>query len=311
MTASDALRTYLTPTREPKDLEQKTDARFLPETVTSYVDNPETFKENHGHPRHHYSQATRGWGDTDTATTLLNRLDIPPRETTITIVGGFTGEFAETLRDAGCEVLFTDPMPEWIAAAQDAGFEAVQCAAETLPLEILTRSDGIATFECYYPLSPPSSSIYETLRFLSTKHGLLFAESEATRQDLRDSGADVTLLTELGAYCDAFGTTRRYRETDNLRIYQYTQLDEPRDPIFKAAAILRALYEYSEKKKATTIDVDARAWVADELGLQFHIVDESLGHLHHLYRELIPASMRQYIPYDDFEISGRQFNLEF
>lgn len=93
--------------------------------------------------------------------------------------------------------------------------------AETLPTEIVNRTEVFATFECYYPFGGDPDAIYNVLRFLSAPHCLLFAVFESTRDFFKEEGFQYTLLTDLGKFSEFYGVERRYRETDDLRVCQF------------------------------------------------------------------------------------------
>jgi len=235
---------------------------------------------------------------------------------TITTVGGFTGEFSEALREVGCNVVFTDPMEEWVERAREGGFEAVQCAAGTLPADLLQRSDAVATFECYFPFSPPSSAVYSTLRLLTTPHGLLFAESESTRESMREDGAERTFLSTLSPYIDIYGTERRYRETDSLRIYQFYQPAESRILLLESAAVLRTLHDYAERddvevrENAVVVDASAVGWIAEALDIEPSRVDLAVGGLKELHHELSPDGLQKFLPPNIFQSNGQSFEVD-
>lgn len=136
------------------------------EMVEEYLDDSERFAEKFASPTHHYHQASKEWGDQETVQELIDRFDIDPEGKTATVFGGFTGEFAKALQFCGFEVIFTDPLSEWVEEARNAGMEAHVELAETLPAEIMNRTEVFATFECYHPFGGDANAVYNMLRFL-------------------------------------------------------------------------------------------------------------------------------------------------
>jgi hypothetical protein len=60
----------------------------------------------------HYNQIVTQF-DGSAILSALSKFQIPIK-TRVTVYGGFTGQFAESLMKIGMMVVFTDPMAEWV-----------------------------------------------------------------------------------------------------------------------------------------------------------------------------------------------------
>ena len=88
---------------------------FSKQTVEEYALNKASFKR---FPLRHYRQLEFSF---DGVGELLGRLQIPTHITGL-VFGGYTGQFANALRELG--MIFTDPIEDWVTKAKEAGFEA-------------------------------------------------------------------------------------------------------------------------------------------------------------------------------------------
>lgn len=205
--------------------------KYDPEVVEEFGRNGSDAVE---FPSRHYNQRFTDWGDSETITTLLSRFDIDPAENTMVVIGGFTGEYANALKEAGVEVIFTDSSEEWTSRAETQFDEVHTAAGEAIDRSVLMRCTAVTTFECYHPLNDSDFDRQTMLRYLTVPDGLLFAESKATADEIsEESDKKVqTLMTSWSAWSDVYDTTVRYRETDGLRIYQhYLPSDADRLPV--------------------------------------------------------------------------------
>jgi hypothetical protein len=242
--------------------------------------------------------------------TILDRLDLDPEELTVTVFGGFTGEFARALRDAGCEVIFIDPMAEWVDRAEAEGFEAYACSAEMIPTDVLTRTDAFATFECYYPLGgDPGEVLYTVLRMLSAPHGILFAETPTTREFRRENGAKRASLPQFKTLEEQLGTEYRYRETGDLRVYQYVQPERERSRIGRQAMILRHLYELGSNDEELIVDSRTVAQLVELTDLDTLEIEIYLDEILLLYRQLC-GELAEFLPPGRLEVFDRQFRIQ-
>lgn len=306
----ETARRNLVPLEPQEALEEDTDERFSPERVSEFESDPEMFESRYNQPTHHYNQ-TQDWGGSDALETLLNRHELTPEDLQITIFGGFTGEFSCELRNLGCDIIFTDPMSEWTERAQDEGFTTYTCPAESIPSEVLTQSDAVATFECYYPLQCSARyALYTALRFLTVPNGLLFAETESTRSVRQEQGAkcaSLAIYNELRPHIDV---EQRYHEMGNLRLYRYYQPEDKRHQSVRLAEILRYLYDYGSDETTTEVDEDMLQNLIDDVGSDRLTVTGDLRMLVHMYRDLL-GGMAEFTPPRQLTICNRTFDLSF
>lgn len=301
----DALPPLVDRTRDKK---QDGSTRYHRDVVEDYRDDPEAAAEKHEHPTRHYNQSISNWGDGDTVATLLERLDVVPEESIITVFGGFTGEFTDALHSAGCRVVFTDPMDEWVAEAEERGFEAYTATAEEITGDIIRDSTAFATFECYHPLIEPGEKLYTVLRFLTAADGLLFAVSEGTSDDLQADGKVQTILSSLGPYVEEYNVERRYREIDGLRIYQfYAPTEAIRESLVLDGHVLAALHA---RLKGGDVAMRHVRDIADELEVDTEQITESLERLSTVFMGLVPDSMRHYVQYS-LEVYSLKYTYQF
>jgi hypothetical protein len=283
---------------------------YCQEMVEEYLDNPKTFSEKYDFPTHHYNQASKEWGDQETVQELINRFDIDPEGNTATVFGGFTGEFAKALQQCGFEVIFTDPLSDWVEEASNEGMEAHTELAETLPPEIVNRTAVFATFECYHPFGGDPDAIYNMLRFLSAPLGLLFAESESTRNFFKEEGVQYTLLTDLGKFSEFYEVERRYRETDGLRIYQFCSPKwEHRILIQQHAQIIGQLYANAVESDEEQYEFSGSELqsIADQLGMDRWMVETAVESFSVMAHDRM-GELGKYIPNNQFELGSVQFS---
>jgi hypothetical protein len=93
---------------------------FRKKVVEEYLKNKQSFDK---HPLRHYSQLELAF-DANIVKKLLDRFEIPTFNTSVTVFGGYTGQFAICLRDIGMRIIFTDPLEEWVKKAIELEFEA-------------------------------------------------------------------------------------------------------------------------------------------------------------------------------------------
>ena len=167
--------------------------RFAENVVKEYLSNKTTFKK---YDLRHYSQLETAFNP-EQMVSMLKDLEIPITNTRATIVGGYTGQFAISLRNIGMKVIFTDPMSEWVRNASHLGFESFKYTAEEIPRNLMERTEVFATFECY-PVFCKAN--YTTLRFLTSEYGILFGESKFTRDEMREDGCTAGLKRSFGPF---------------------------------------------------------------------------------------------------------------
>lgn len=207
---------------------------FAPETVQQYDRNPKSVIERfqpdtqngltmadviddwESHPIHrHFVQPQGKWGTKEDVHTILDRLEIPAGSHA-TIIGGYTGEFADAIRDYPLDVLFTDPIEGWCDQAAERGFETECIRADQLSSEQLRSTDLVVSFEAFQPLQETGAT-YALSRSCSVTYGHLIFESEWTRNNM---DSDVTLLSNF-SWLDNYGGSTSYRQSSGLRAYWF------------------------------------------------------------------------------------------
>lgn len=304
------LRHELNPIGEPNELDDHTDIRFQPESVDRILAT-EDLDSKIPDMAHHYNQARSEWGGTAEVKTLLRRLDPASDELTVAVFGGFTGEFARALRGAGHEVIFTDPIAGWVDRAEADGFEAYQCSAETVPTDVLTRTDLFATFECYFPFTEPiSQSLYTSLRLLTAPYGILIAESSRTRETLVERGNDIDGVHQLELFRPRLEVERRHWEVGNLRAFQYLQPNNRWPRMERCARLFQVMYDLGVDEDRTVVDKESVRRMAERTGISPQSVEMTLYELYELYRDLLGHDERKATPVRLIEICGREFDLD-
>lgn len=206
----------------------------------------------------HYNQLTKYFDDA-AIHTALSRFGIPD-EARVTVFGGFTGQFAESLRRAGMKVIFTDPLPEWIDQAAKKGFESYRTSVQELPRELLQRTDLFASFECYPDLIGETEFYYPMMRFMTTKYGILFAESKDTVTSMREEeGGQFT--QEIGTFRRWFrplyriyGIKRKVVKTEHVNLYHIFTEPETKDLLSSDCRIMKAIYDIFPANHCVTYD---------------------------------------------------------
>lgn len=222
---------------------------FRKKTVEEYSMNGSSFSK---FPLRHYRQLEVSF-DVGRTGELLRRLQLPTGITAL-VFGGYTGQFANTLRDLGMKVIFTDPIEEWVTKARESGFEAYCHSAEELPSNLLDRCQLAATFECYFPFG--SESVYSTLRLLTREYGLLFAESKQTRKELQAESASGGMIFLFLPYYKVYSIKRVRREKGDLRLYHYRASNPgAREMMLTDAQIMKASHDNLPNESTLTLKV--------------------------------------------------------
>jgi len=277
---------------------------FRKEVVEEYLKNKNSFNK---YPLRHYSQLESIF-DEKQVKELLSKLNIPTADTTVTIFGGYTGQFANCLRNIGMQVVFTDPLEEWVKKAIENGFEAYRYAAEEIPETIVKRTDVFATFECYPPFAEPSLSIYTAQRFLTSKYGILFAESKRTRDEMKKEGVRAMLKYAFGAFDKVYSIKRSYREKGDLRLYHFCSSANNKEKIKMDCKVMKLLYtDYSDE---TYLDKKTIVSFVDRTKMNKEEFLCSLERILKLYQIQIPRSLRRYFPNNIFRIFSKQFHID-
>jgi len=278
---------------------------FEKPVVKEYLESKGSFDK---YPLRHYSQLELIF-DEDEVKTLFNKLGIPIVNTHVTIFGGYTGQFAKCLRKIGMQVTFTDPLEEWVQKATDSGFEAYKYAAEEIPRDMVKRTDLFATFECYKPFVDSSVSIYTTLRFLTSKHGILFAESKRTRNELKkEEGARAMLKYSFRGFSKFYLIKRIFREHGDLRLYHFCSEENSKKIIKTDCKVMRAIYD--DFPDRTYLDKKTIVYFADKIGMNEEEILNSLERILNSYLIDIPRFARIYVPNNMFRVFSKGFHVD-
>lgn len=280
--------------------------QFKKESIQEYLQNKEKF---HKYPLRHYSQLELPFDD-NLVKKLLGKLGIPISNTTVTIFGGYTGQFAECLRTVGMQVVFTDLMMEWVEKAANNGFEAYNYAFEEIPKDLIKRTELFATFECYDPLVNSGKFVYNTLRFLTAKFGLLFAESKQTVNEIRrESDAKTMLKSSFLAHKKLYNIRRISRGKSGLRFYHFCASEEARKTIESDCKICKIIYDNFPTE--THFEIDDVVAFAKRKRLGIDKLVFSLPRIKELYQLKIPQAFRTYELDNAFQIFSKRFYLEY
>lgn len=277
---------------------------FRKEVVEHYLENREEFNY---YPSRHYSQLMETF-DPDVVKKLLSRLRIPIVDTHVTVFAGYTGEFASCLRKIGMSVVFTDPLEEWIKKAIDCGFEAYKYAAEEIPKHIVEKTDLFATFEGYIPFIDARTS-YAILRFLTSKHGILFGESKRTREELkRERGTVAQMKYHFLPYKKVYSVKRIFRQKDEIRLYRFWAEEPYKKKIYFDCKLMKLIYDSSPR--GTRLDKEFVQSSAKETEMEKHKIWDSVKRILNLYRLQIPKPLRSILPSNVFAIFSKRFIVD-
>lgn len=225
---------------------------FQPTVVSDFDEDLSGFQGNHNYPSKHYNQK-RVRFEPAVFEELFERLSIEREGRTVTVFGGYTGEYAECLRKVGFEVIFTDPIKEFVERAREKGFESYQYFASELTEDIIGKSNLFSTFECYQAVQMSNMlQVHNVLRMLSSPSGIVFAESERTRSEVdREAGGKCSRLKSTLRPLEAvYSTKRKYREKKEagLRLYHIFQEEYPVE-MATDCQVIKLLYENCDHKE--------------------------------------------------------------
>jgi hypothetical protein len=197
----------------------------------------------------HYNQLVTQFDDSATRF-ALSKFKIPI-QTRTTVYGGFTGQFADSLKRVGMKVVFTDPLEEWVEQATQKGFESFRFAVQEIPRELVERTDLFASFECYPDLIGGSEFYYPMMRFLTVKYGIFFAESKKTVESMHEE-SDIT-SQKLGTFrrwfrpiYRVYGIQRKATKTEHLNFYHMFGKPETRETLLVDCQVMKAVYDTFE-----------------------------------------------------------------
>ena len=197
------------------------------------------------YPKMHYTQLNYRFKQ-NTLRELLEKLEIPIKETKTTIIGGFTGKFASYLEKIGMKVTFTDPLEDWVKNAASLKLEAYKYSAEQIPSELVKKTELFATFECYYPMTEvyTSNQAYTIMRFLTSKYGILFAESKMTRDQIsKDDWSTPKMTNGFIPYKEIYKIETACEQKDGLRFYHFRSNPVQRALIKLDLKVMKNLYD--------------------------------------------------------------------
>ena len=129
------------------------------------------------------------------------------------------------------------------------GLESYKYAAEEIPRELLERTELFSTFECYYVFLEPSTADYTTLRFLSSKHGILFAESKYTRDELTKEGGTLQMKYGFLPFSKLYSVNRNFTSKGDLRLYHFSASDAEKEKIKMDCRVMKTLYDIMSEHK--------------------------------------------------------------
>jgi len=286
------------------DSERVETEQFSREIVAEYLKERSGFTR---YPLRHYSQLEILFEES-TIKNLLDRLTIPVPETSVTVFGGYTGQFAECLRKLGMKVIFTDPLEEWVQMAANSGFEAYRYSAAQIPKDIIRRTELFATFECY-PSLCGEAAIYTVLRFLSSRYGILFGESKNTVAEMdKEEGKLARLKSSFSPYFKVYSIGRSYREKGELKLYHFYSTVGSRKDIIADVTTMKLLYDvFSHKTCLTSKDISS---LAGKAGISYEELLHSIARIINLYQMQIPLSLSLYFPDNMFKVCSKVFTLD-
>jgi hypothetical protein len=254
----------------------------------------------------HYNQLITQFDDSATRF-VLSKLKIPI-QARATIYGGFTGEFADSLRRVGMSVVFTDPLEEWVEQAMKKGFISFKLAVQQIPKELIERTDLFASFECYPDLIGYNEFYYPLMRFLTVEYGILFAESKATVTSMHEEAGSI--FQELGTFrrwlrplWRVYGIQRKAIKTKYLNFYHIFGKPETRKLLNVDCQVSKAVYDtFASGYRVTTVDTSK---IAAGTSLDNLTVDMSIKRL----RELSDSINAPYIKSFPFMASNLEGSL--
>jgi len=278
---------------------------FTKAVVEEYLRTPPTFSR---YPLRHYNQLEVSFAE-GTVRILLNRLHVPTTYTAVTVFGGYTGQFAKCLRSLGMKVVFTDPLEEWVQEALKSGFEAYRYSAAQIPRDLLERTDLFATFECY-PALAGETGIYNVLRFMASKFGILFAESRKTTAEIDKEGEGplARLKNSFLPYSKVYSITRTFRESEDLRLYHLCTNNSDRETIKTDCKVMKLVYDSFLNK--TCLNQTNIAGLDGKTRYSYEELLRSLRRILSLYRFHIPNVLAMYFPKNMFRVYSKEFTID-
>lgn len=204
-------------------------------------------------------------------------------------------------------VIFTDPLKEWVIDAKDADFEAYRYSAEEIPKDILTKTDLFATFECYPPFE--SRGIYTTLRFLTRKHGILFAVSTKTYTEIKkEQGKQLARMkSNFLPFEKCYSIERLEKGERGLKFYHFYSANDNQD-IKIDCKIIKSLYDIYPS--GTSIKLSNISSLVKSVGLSKDEVVQSLKRILKLYQLYDKPKIRYQRPNEPCWFFSKMFYID-
>ena len=235
--------------------------------------------------KRHYSQI-----DTDFTSLpkLLRKVGVPTSKINVTVIGGCTGEFARELRELGMNVIFTDPLEHLVKQAKEDGFESYQLRMDQIPKDLIAKTDLFATFECYYPFRSPCDALYNLLRILMPKYGLIFVESFRTLKEIAQMEKMNPGSPKRAFYfIESYDGTRKFVKNQEIRLTRIQANDK--EKIRRDCKVMKILYDnYKKYEKITRKEVKE---ISKKAGLNDEQVIESTKRVYTFYRKGWPVNL--------------------
>jgi hypothetical protein len=284
---------------------------FREESVQEYLSSKQNFTK---FPRRHYSQTEVGF-DTEEVRRQIERIDVPIKNTRVTVFGGYTGQFALSLKMLGLNVVFTDPLEEWVSNAKRLGIEAYKYSAQEIPRELLDRTDLFATFECY-PVMIGNNKLWVFLRMLTAKMGVMFIESQRTFNEMREEQKcegierSTRLKSDFLPFARVYQVNRQQRSRRGSELVFYHVVTEKpwRQLMLRDWRTLKALHD--SLPHGSMIEEREIRHLATELGLDEGKTKFSVQRLFLLYRLNQGVFGRTYSKLNEFDVFSKSYFLE-
>jgi len=292
----------------------------------------ERFKKNNPieAPLRHYTQLVIEFNPVEFQKIFL-KLGIPTNNICVTVIGGYTGQFASLLNSLGMKVIFTDPLKEWVDKAASEGLEAYEYSLQSLSSDVVRRTNLFATFECYNAFewgNSGESEIYDRLRILTAEHGFIFVDSLKTLQDIKEDVQWGVVSKKLKSVKSIFvKITKAYHikrkatwsEDKKLRFTHIQATPEQRKSIMIDCRVMRTLYYLAFMREIRDLTSSADELLLEKDTTSFICRHLDLGYVEYLkslYRILVMTEpiaweRRKNFTFDPqvFCIHGKRFRL--
>ena len=277
---------------------------FSKEAVNEYLEKRTKFTK---YFLRHYSQTEVNF-EPSQIEKILVKLKIPINGTKVTVFGGYTGEFANCLRNMGMNVIFTDPLEEWVVKAKEEKFEAYQFSAEQTPKELLLKTDLFATFECYPPFANDSSALYTILRFLTTENGILFAASTKTYSEIKMEKKKVARMKSYFLpFKKVYGIERLEKGREGLKLYHFYSTNRNQQ-LRMDCKLIKALYD-NFPNEASINQYNILSLLEHVEFLKNEVI-EGLRRILSLYQLNLDPILKPYIPENSCRFFSKIFYID-